>query len=409
MKRLKRRDFLKRVATASLGGILYTICSSGVAQAKDALTSPSADPLPDDVVVGAIREKWLALGGPYGFLGRPLTPELPTPDGVGRFNHFTGGSIYWAPNTGAYEVHGLIRDKWAEIGWERSWLGYPITDELPTPDGIGRFNHFTGGSIYWTPNTGAHEVHGQIRDKWAEIGWERSWLGYPITDELDFPEGGRVSAFERGAVYWWPDTGPIELNDVAVYYTGLVCFDETSWDQGSNSDEPYAVIGVVSPTGTWATRSQVYGDVDRGESRPDLLELYRGKPGGLSLGVLLMEHDKSDPDIYKEEIQKAVAAAFEGVTKLIVLIPAVGPVIAAVAGPILAAVAPKVGELFNRLLNLGDDKIGQTTIAITAKEMVVLAARTANAWERGVEFKTATPVLQGGGASYKVYFGIEPA
>ena len=53
------------------------------------------------------------------------------------------------------------------LGWERSFLGYPLTDETATPDGVGRYNHFQGGSIYWTPATGAHEVHGAIRGQWA--------------------------------------------------------------------------------------------------------------------------------------------------------------------------------------------------------------------------------------------------
>jgi uncharacterized protein with LGFP repeats len=52
-------------------------------------------------VIGAIRDKWLAFGGDSSFLGQPLTDELTTPDGVGRFNHFQGGSIYWTPSTGA--------------------------------------------------------------------------------------------------------------------------------------------------------------------------------------------------------------------------------------------------------------------------------------------------------------------
>src|SRR5207302_49498 len=83
-------------------------------------------------------------------------------DGVGRYNHFQGGSIYWTPGTGAHEVHGAIKDKWASMGWERSFLGYPVTDETGTPDGVGRYNHFQGGSIYWTPSIGAYEVHGAI-------------------------------------------------------------------------------------------------------------------------------------------------------------------------------------------------------------------------------------------------------
>jgi len=88
-------------------------------------------------------------------------------------------------SAGAFEVHGAIRAKYLALGAEASILGYPRTDETSTPDGIGRFNHFQGGSIYWTPATSAHEVHGLIRDRWASLGWERNpQLGYPISDEL---------------------------------------------------------------------------------------------------------------------------------------------------------------------------------------------------------------------------------
>lgn len=88
-------------------------------------------------------------------------------------------------SAGAFEVHGAIREKYLALGAEASILGYPRTDETGTPDGIGRFNHFQAGSIYWTPGTWAHEVHGLIRDRWASLGWERNpQLGYPITDEL---------------------------------------------------------------------------------------------------------------------------------------------------------------------------------------------------------------------------------
>ena len=162
-------------------------------------------------VCGAIRDKYLSLGGPSGFLGYPTTDETPTPDGIGRFNHFSNaGSIYWTPNTGAWSIHGAIRDKWASLGWERSFLGYPVTDESGTPDGIGRFNHFSNaGSIYWTPNTGAWSIHGAIRDKWASLGWERSFLGYPVTDESGTPDGiGRFNHFSNaGSIYWTPNTG----------------------------------------------------------------------------------------------------------------------------------------------------------------------------------------------------------
>ena len=158
-------------------------------------------------VHGLIRNKWADLGWERSFLGYPITDELTTPDRIGRFNHFEGGSIYWTPDTGAHEVHGAIRNKWADLGWERSFLGYPVTDELVTPDKTGRYNHFQGGSIYWTPQTNAHEVHGAIRNKWAEWGWEQGFLGYPMTDELTGPNDSRYSVFEDGVLYWESDKG----------------------------------------------------------------------------------------------------------------------------------------------------------------------------------------------------------
>lgn len=165
------------------------------------------------IVYGAIRAKWDALGAETGFLGLPTTDELSTACGGGRFNHFAGGSIYWTPATGAHEVHGLIRAKWASLGWECSFLGFPLTDETTTPDGVGRYNHFQGGSVYWTPATGAHEVHGAIRDLWASLGWERSRLGYPTSDELAWGTIGRVSYFQGGRIYWTPFGGAF-----VIYY-----------------------------------------------------------------------------------------------------------------------------------------------------------------------------------------------
>ena len=90
---------------------------------------------------------------------------------------------------------GAIRDKWLELGGEKGFLGQPQTNELKTHDGMGRYNHFQGGSIYWTKATGAHEVHGAIRDKWVSLGSERSFLGYPVSDEGDFSEGGGSASF----------------------------------------------------------------------------------------------------------------------------------------------------------------------------------------------------------------------
>jgi len=85
-----------------------------------------------------INDKSLALGGPGGFLGRPIDEgagdqEMDTDNNRGRVRDYEGGSIYWTSQTGAFEVHGGIRIKWAQLGGVRSILGYPTTDETVTP------------------------------------------------------------------------------------------------------------------------------------------------------------------------------------------------------------------------------------------------------------------------------------
>ncbi|OJY30219.1 MAG: hypothetical protein BGO98_26125 [Myxococcales bacterium 68-20] len=162
--------------------------------------------------VGAIDAKYRSLGGCGSMLGAPITNELATPDGEGRYSVFERGSIYWTPNTGAHVVHGIIRDKWRDLGWEPGVLGYPISDEVTTPDRNGRYNVFEGGSIYWTPETGAHEVLGRIRDKWKELGWEAGALGYPTSGEYAVT-GGRRSDFQNGSIEWnvATDTTTVEM------------------------------------------------------------------------------------------------------------------------------------------------------------------------------------------------------
>lgn len=161
---------------------------------------------------GKIGEKYAKLGGRGGPLGPAIGDEVDAPYG-GRLHYFKEGMILWHPQIGeAYAVWGAISVKFHEMG--RVEYGYPITDESPTPDGRGRFNHFRAMhlsdrpevSIYWTPQTGAHAVYGAIRDAWARGGWERGELGYPTSDEFQWGKYRR-SDFERGHILWAPDTG----------------------------------------------------------------------------------------------------------------------------------------------------------------------------------------------------------
>jgi uncharacterized protein with LGFP repeats len=173
-------------------------------------------------VFGAIRAKWASLGWERSVVGYPTAPEGASHGGA--VQSFQRGFIGWHPSIGAHEVHGAIAARWNAIG--RADFGFPITDELTPPpeQGLlfpapsrGRYNHFRAvhldgapeSSIYWHPDVdgGAHEVYGAIRGKWADEGWERSVLGYPVSEERGRQGAGRVQDFQRGAIAWVKDLG----------------------------------------------------------------------------------------------------------------------------------------------------------------------------------------------------------
>lgn len=103
-------------------------------------------------VYGLIGQKWNALGRERGY-GYPVSDELPARNG-GRYNNFEDGrSIYWHPSTGAHAIYGAIRERWVSMGGERSLHGYPTSDEYQ--DGAFRRVDFQCGRIRWSARTGA--------------------------------------------------------------------------------------------------------------------------------------------------------------------------------------------------------------------------------------------------------------
>ena len=156
----------------------------------------------DDLIFGKAqkgKDGRITRGKPQLFIGAPTSDEFKTPQKSGAGQHFEGGSIYWSQPTGAHEVHGSIRDKWKSLGLENSFLGFPTTDETSTPDGYGRFNFFEGGAIYYHPHLGTFAVPKMIVEVWKKNGWEKGKLGYPISDEI-IKNNNSIQKFEFGAV-----------------------------------------------------------------------------------------------------------------------------------------------------------------------------------------------------------------
>lgn len=156
-----------------------------------------------------IEQAYRDLGQDRGVLGPPLGWEQPTGVAGGVAQRFRSGELLWSPATGTHPVYGGIGERYRATGGVAGPLAYPTTAELPTPDGVGRFNHFSGsggGSVYWTPATGGQEVYGAIHDRWVELGYEQGRLGYPVSGEYAVP-GGRRSDFQHGSISWDATTG----------------------------------------------------------------------------------------------------------------------------------------------------------------------------------------------------------
>jgi hypothetical protein len=168
--------------------------------------------LPVQIASKAIQDKADSL---HGMLGKSTSQVQELNNSSAYFQNYEGGVIILTQLSPSkvFEIHGDIYKKWVQMGREN--YGLPLTDETATPDTVGRYNHFTDGkSIYWHPTTGAHAIYGGIRALWSSLGWERSELGYPTSDEMNAPDGiGRISYFQQKAIYWTAAAGPIVVED----------------------------------------------------------------------------------------------------------------------------------------------------------------------------------------------------
>jgi hypothetical protein len=309
-----------------------------------------------------------------------------------------------------------ISNRWNQLGGEPG-------PQIASGDGLkeisgGFYREYQKGRIYYRPGTVPIHVYGDICNRYVQLGGPGSWLGWPIflhdpnegdqlskLDEQPFTEGGRVSSFENGAIYWWPDTGALELGQISLRYSGLVCFSDTS---GPGSDEPYLIIGTVPapPTAPSEVRTVIYEDVDGGESREDDIEIYRGLPYGVTVNITLMEHDLGDPNKYLATVKEAVDQAAKGAVALVGQIPYVGSYLAPVSAAFLAAVSPDIAKSINDGLGTDDDFVGTVSRAISAKELIKRAYSPEKNF-KGILWDLDSPLISGDDADYKAYFVVK--
>ncbi|MFH1691980.1 MAG: hypothetical protein ABIC68_05385 [Candidatus Omnitrophota bacterium] len=217
-------------------------------------------------VHGWIYERYCQLGREKSVLGFPKSDERDAGAKGGRFNEFDNGAIYWTAETGAFEVHGSIRKKWQALGGVKSFLGFPLSDECQVGKTTGRFNRFEGGCVYWHPTTGAYEVHGLIRAKWEELGGVTSWLGYPTSDELDSP-GKKVkyNNFQNGIIVFSGVRGAVAIKELHFYLDRFGSKGSDRWGCGGGQDVYVSADVTASGNLRYKTRIPKKGDFGSGK------------------------------------------------------------------------------------------------------------------------------------------------
>ncbi|MBO0729846.1 MAG: hypothetical protein J2P57_11345, partial [Acidimicrobiaceae bacterium] len=165
-------------------------------------------------LIPPIAADWAAVGGASSPLGNPTTSTLTTPCGNGQYNSFQGGTIAYSPATGANAVYGVIGADYQHLGAMCGPIGLPLTNESPSRCVAGgRYNNFQNfGRITWTAATGAGETQGVIGATYGLMGAECSVLGLPLDNETGSAciAGARYNNFQNGRITWTGPTGAQE-------------------------------------------------------------------------------------------------------------------------------------------------------------------------------------------------------
>lgn len=186
------------------GEISYDSQSKTFTTVPPGLAGQLADlSIPDDPVT-AINAARRAAGGPLGPLGAAEGEPYEIGD-AGMGQNFVNGTIFYSPDTGANVVTGQVLAKYESVGGPEGDLGFPITSEedggLAPASRLSRFAASDKPVIFWTPDHGAVIVRGAINAAWDKLGGATGELGAPVTDQTQ--DGAVVTQrFSGGAISW---------------------------------------------------------------------------------------------------------------------------------------------------------------------------------------------------------------
>ena len=151
----------------------------------------------------AIAAARRAAGGPQGTLGDEQGAQYKVGDGVAQ--NFAGGTIFYSPATGAHAITGDVLAKYRAAGGPQGDLGFPASNEtdggISPTSRIATFAAADNPAIFWTPEHGAFVVRGAMNAAWDKLGGATGKLGAPTADQT--VSGDVVSQkFTGGSISW---------------------------------------------------------------------------------------------------------------------------------------------------------------------------------------------------------------
>ncbi|HEV8139078.1 MAG TPA: hypothetical protein VGP81_04860 [Pyrinomonadaceae bacterium] len=184
--------------------------------------------------------------GESGAIGLPRSAAVAV--GGGLRQTFERADMYLKAGAAkAFEVNGAILAKYLATGSTATW-GFPVSNEgniMKDSAVIGRISEFERCTIYWSASTGAYEVHGSIRDKYKAVHGPSGDLGFPTSDESDVPgaSGARYNTFQHGSIVWFGSAAETYVCMAFDITLGRINTQESEgWLRGQNDVYMHASI-----------------------------------------------------------------------------------------------------------------------------------------------------------------------
>ncbi|MBM6400999.1 LGFP repeat-containing protein [Phycicoccus sonneratiae] len=148
---------------------------------------------------GPMEQLYTAMGGQRSYLKASTSPIKNTIDGRAKYVNYQGGRIWWTSATGAAAMTSFVLSKYAEYGGP-DVIGFPTGPRLEGLRDGGWVQRFQNGAIVDSTVTATQCVWGWRWTMWNQSGRENGPLRWPVALVENFPAGGWIQRFQKGAI-----------------------------------------------------------------------------------------------------------------------------------------------------------------------------------------------------------------